>query len=119
MSEKVTLKARNTVLLTVKPGSPGDKLKGIAPKPPVVKTIAPNTLFNVSAELAEDLTKGVKPAAERAEVPEPVKVENDGDDTDKKPAPRGRRAAAKKKESDEGTGDADASAADKKKADLV
>lgn len=93
---QVQLKARNTVVLCVTPGKPGDTSKGVAPTPPVTKEIEPGKLFMTDAETAKALTSGVKPAAEVYKVAET----DEGDDTPKKPArkPPAKKAPAPKKE---------------------
>lgn len=87
---QVQLKARNTVVLCVTPGKPGDTSKGIAPTAPVTKEIEPGKLFMTDAETAKALTSGVKPAAER------YKGAETGEDDDDAPAKLARKAPAKK-----------------------
>lgn len=66
MESKVNLIANNVIELTVTPGKPGDKSKGIRPTPPVTKTLKPGTRFSVPKDEEDFYTKGGKPAARLA-----------------------------------------------------
>lgn len=67
---KIQLRARAQIHLTKKPGSPGDKSKGIAPTPPEVVIVEPGSMFMVDESLKDFYLKGVKPAAERVDIPD-------------------------------------------------
>lgn len=64
MAKNIQLIARGTIMLTLEPGEPGDRSKGIAPKAPKVREIKPGTIFLMDEGEAKFYTTGVKPAAE-------------------------------------------------------
>lgn len=104
---KVQLRARSLIILTKKPGTPGDRAKGIAPTPPEVIEVQPGTLFMVDEAHVDVYTKGVKPAAEwvKAEAPEStVDVDKAVKRTRKATGTSNKTKAAKSDEdSDEGS----------------
>lgn len=113
---KIQLRARAQIHLTKKPGSPGDKAKGIAPTPPEVVIVQPGSMFMVDESLKDFYTKGVKPAAELVVAPEvepeivdvedAVKATRKATGTSRqtraKPEPKAATKAATKAKADEG-----------------
>lgn len=101
---KVQLRARSLIILTKKPGTPGDKAKGIAPKAPEVVEVKPGTLFMVDEAHVDMYTKGVKPAAVKVKADKPEGPVDVKEAVKKTRKATGTSRKTKATETDEGSG---------------
>ena len=101
--------AIHEVHLTVEPGKPGDKQKGIAPVKPKVKVIPPKTGFMADTDVGDELVAAGAAAEsnEKVEATDEAKTHANKAPAKKAPAKKAAPKAAKDAAPGEGSGDGD------------
>lgn len=98
--------AIHEVHLTVEPGKPGDKSKGISPVKPKIKIIPPKTGFMVETDIGDELVAAgaASESTEKVEAADETKAPARKAPAKKAPAKKATTAAAKTAAAAKGTG---------------